>query len=367
MAARDIFLMTISQPDGSGVLHAFAGIRISVFDRGTTNLVTIYQRSTGASEGPAPETGSPDHTNPFTTGASGAVEFWANGPKEYDIKIEDTQAPTRIATRTMGWNAFAAAPGSVPSSMLAADGGLTLGTLGADILRQVTQIGEVIDWWCPVGYTGALPSGFEVCDGHQVTQHDFAGVAGAINVPDLRNRMILGAVPITVAQAGAGGINKPYAQGADQADTSAAAPGIGGSGGSNAGKNFAHGHGVPGVSHRHLVYNHTHPSGFWTGDHGHTGGSLFVTQHNRTFPYSGGSGEPAALANSVSGMGGGNTDAVGNIGVYGSSGGQGDFWSSGPDVAIDSATNSTTWTTDPGTDVRPRFYGLLKIMKVRRA
>jgi hypothetical protein len=367
MAARDIFQMTISQPDGSGVLHAFAGIRISVFDRGTTNLVTIYQRSTGASEGPAPETGSPDHTNPFTTGASGAVEFWADGPKEYDIKIEDTEAPTRIATRTMGWNAFAAAPGSVPTAMLATDAGLRLGTLGADILRQVTQIGQVIDWWRPAD-TVPLPGGFDICDGHQVPagSHDFP-VAGAINVPDLRNRMILGAVPATAGEAGTPGVFKPYAQGADQADTAAAAPGIAGTGGSNAGKNFAHGHGVPGVSHRHLVYNHTHPSGFYTGDHFHYPGNIYVSGHNRTFPYSGGSGEPAALANSVSSVAGGNTDAVGNIGVYGATGGQGDFWSSGPDVAIDTATNSTAWTADPGTDMRPRFYGLLKIMKVRRA
>ena len=365
--ARDIFQMTISQPDASGVLHAFAGIRISVFDRGTTNLVTIYQRSTGASEGPAPEAGSPDQTNPFSTGASGAVEFWANGPKEYDIKIEDTQAPTRIATRTLGWNAFAAAVGSVPTSMLASDAGLRLGTLAAEVLRQVTQVGQVIDWWRP-NDTVPLPSGFDICDGHQVPagSHDFP-IAGAINVPDLRNRMILGAVPATAGEAGAGGTYKPYAQGADQADTAAAAPGVGGTGGSNAPKNFAHGHGVPGVSHQHLVYNHTHPSGFYTGDHAHSPGSLYTYQHNRVFAPSYGSGEAAAFAESISGMGGGAVDAVGNLGVYGSTGGQGDFWSGTPNVSLNTATNSTSWTQDPGTDVRPRFYGLLKLMKVRRA
>lgn len=369
--ARDIFQMTISQPDASGVLHAFAGIRISVFDRGTTNLVTIYQRSTGASEGPAPEAGSPDQTNPFSTGASGAVEFWANGPHEYDIKIEDTQAPTRIATRTLGWNAFAAAVGSVPTSMLASDAGLKLGTLAAEVLRQVIQVGQVIDWWRP-NDTVPLPSGFDICDGHQVPagSHDFP-VGGAINVPDLRNRMILGAVPATTGEAGAGGVFKPYAQGADQADTAAAAPGIGGTGGSNAAKNFAHGHGVPGVDHVHLLPSHTHDgSSLYTGGHAHTGGSLYTYQHNRVFAPSYGSGEGAAFAESISGMGGGNTDAVGNIGVGGVVGYTGNYWSLGVQNgagALNTATNSTSWTQDPGTDVRPRFYGLLKLMKVRRA
>jgi hypothetical protein len=367
--ARDIFQMTVSQPDASGVLHAFAGIRISVFNRGTTNLVTIYQRSTGASEGPAPETGSPDHTNPFTTGASGSVEFWADGPKEYDIKIEDTQAPSRVATRTLGWNAFAAAPGSVPSSMLAADAGLALGVLSASVLRQVTQIGQVIDWWRP-NDTVPLPPGFDICDGHQVPagSHDFP-VGGAINVPDLRNRMILGAVPATTGEAGAGGVFKPYAQGADQADTAAAAPGIGGTGGSNAARDYSHGHAVAGVDHTHLTPDHLHGvGGLYTGEHYHTGGSLYVTGHSRVFNPQGGSAEVAAFANSVSGIGGGTTDWAGNIGIGGSTGAADrSLRTGGADRSLATATNSTTWTADPGTDVRPRFYGLLKLMKVRRA
>jgi hypothetical protein len=365
--ARDVFHMTVTTPvsvkattgPDINALQPLAGVSVAVYKRGTTTAVQIFQRPTGATEGPTPESACTGGPNPFTTGASGNVEFWADGAQELDVFIHDVTAPARITDRTIGWNPLGVAPGSLPSSILAQDGALALANMGADVLRQWTQIGQVIDWWRP-NDTVPIPPGFAVCDGSQIPagQHEFPGVAGAINVPDLRNRMILGADP-----------TKAQNTGANQGDTSADAPGIAGTGGSNAAKNFAHGHGVPGVDHLHTTPDHLHGVGsLYTGNHQHTGGSLYTSGHNRVFGPAYGGGEAAAFANSISGIGGGYVDVVGNIGIGGTTGASDrGLQTSGADRALATATNSTTWTANPGTDVRPRFFGLLKLMKVRRS
>ena len=159
--ARDVFQMTLSSryplidmpaptPDVEDVLQALEGIQVSVFKRGTTNPVdAIFQRPTGATQGPTPESGATGGPNPFTTGPSGNVEFWVDGPAEVDVFVHDTVGPARISDRTFGWNATAVGPQSQPTSMLAKDGGITLGSLAAEVKRQMAQIGEVIDWWRP--------------------------------------------------------------------------------------------------------------------------------------------------------------------------------------------------------------------------
>jgi len=354
--------MTIAQADATGALKALSGIQISVYQRDTTTPVQIFRARAGATQGPATEAGASGGPNPFITGATGQVEFWAEGPAELDIAIQDTQAPARITTRTMGWNALPAAFGSFPTAMLAGDASLGLGSLGTDVIRQTIQIGQVIDWWRP-NVNVPLPSGFEICDGHVVPagQHEFAGIlTSPVTLPDLRNVFILGA-----------DVTKGQAAGANQGNAGTDAPGIAGTGGSNAAKNFAHGHGVPGVDHAHLLPDHAHGVGsLYAGSHTHTGGSLYVTGHTRVFGPSYGGGEAGAFANSISGIGGGNVDYSGNLGIGGATAGSGNYWSYGAQngaAALNTATNSTTWTADPGSDVRPRFYGLLKLMKVRRS
>lgn len=235
--ARDIFQMTMELVDPtSGAMKPLAGIRIEVFQKDTTTPVNIYQRRTGATEGPAPETaGTNLATGAFTTGPTGAVEFWCDGPAERDIRITDTQGPARIPQRTMGWNFIPAAAASFPSSMLAADAGVSLGALSPAVMRQVHQIGEVIDWWRPQASV-PIPSGFEICDGRQIAagNHDFAGLgASNINLPDLRNKFILGAVASTLAEAGGGAAPwKAHGAGGTIGDAASDSPGIAGGGGS---------------------------------------------------------------------------------------------------------------------------------------
>lgn len=368
--ARDVFQMTLSSryplidmpaptPDVEDVLQALEAIQVSVFKRGTTNLVdAIYQRPTGATQGPTPESGATGGPNPFMTGPSGNVEFWVDGPAEVDVFIHDTIVPARISDRTFGWNATAVGPASLPTSMLAQDGGLALASLSAEIKRQLCQIGQVIDWWRPAA-TVPLPDGFVICEGQSIPagSHDFP-VAGAINVPDLRNRFILGADQ-----------TKAQATGANQGNASGDAPGVAGTGGSNAAKDLSHAHGVPTPSHTHTTYtpNHGHSVGsLYFGDHAHyislgtgteyqgalgrqTGGGT-CCQSGHTHPVSGWSG--GANSSAIGGAAGGADSLPGQT-------------SGPPSVSLATVTNSLTWTADPGTDMRPRFYGLLKLMKVK--
>lgn len=244
--ARDVFRMTlttpVTEPDlALPVLEPLSGIQVSVYKRGSTlasDLVQVFQRPTGTAEGPTPETGATGGPNPFTTGTTGHVEFWCNGPAELDVVIHDTQAPSRIPDRTFGWNVMPAAAGSLPTSALAQDGGLTLAALAADVKRQMCPVGQVIDWWRPAD-TVPLPPGFVICDGSSIAegQHDFP-VAGAINVPDLRNMFILGA-----------DATKARAQGANLGNAPTDAPGLAGTGGSMTHQLTATESGVPVHAH----------------------------------------------------------------------------------------------------------------------
>jgi len=302
------------------------------------------------------------------TSISGDIEFWADGPNELDVAIADTQAPSRITARTMGWNPQPAAPGSISTTMLAKDGALAIGSLGADVLRQTIQIGQIIEWWRPAD-TVPIPSGFELCDGHQVLagQHEFPGVAN-INVPNLINTFTLGADP-TKAQGTPANLGNSATDG----------PGIGGAGGSNGAKDFSHGHAVPGVDHVHYAT---------TPDHLHLVGSLYTGSH----AHGASSGTESAGVSTVQQLAGGplvlsrgnhthgvTVAASGNVGIGGSTGAADRslaHWTTGVyktaggatgAAQLNTATNSTTWTADPGGDVRPRFVGLLKIIKVRRS
>src|SRR4051794_40859941 len=106
--ARDLYETTIALPDATGVLKALTGVRVYVVPRGAqdlnASLVDIFVADTGVTRGPDQKAGATG-TNPFVTGASGSVRFWAEGPAEYDIVFEDTAAPARVADR-IGWNCW---------------------------------------------------------------------------------------------------------------------------------------------------------------------------------------------------------------------------------------------------------------------
>jgi microcystin-dependent protein len=115
---RDFYEATLGVPDAVTKAYiVYSGIRVRVYARGTTDLVTVYQRETGITEGPSPESGATGGPNPFFTSASGSVQFWCDAPGRYDIEISDTIVPARIGTRIIPWNAIAL--DGVPEASLA--------------------------------------------------------------------------------------------------------------------------------------------------------------------------------------------------------------------------------------------------------
>lgn len=347
--ARDLYETTVALPDATGVMKALSGVKVSVVPRGaqdlTASLVNVYASDTGVTRGPDPKSGATG-TNPMVTTASGAIRFWADAPYEYDLVFEDTQAPVRIADR-VGWNAIPAKAGSIPTIALAEDGGITQRMLSAAVVRQQVPIGAVIEWWRPPtgGIAVPVPDGFEVADGHAVSSHDFPGISGGISMPNLQNVFILGA-----------SVNKSDGAGADQGNAVTQGPGIRATGGSNAAKNLAHGHGVPLPQHYHNA------GALTTGGHSHAVATTAYESGSTVGPFVIGGGTLASNIHHTHDTYGG-TDGAGNLGV----GGNTDWVNNGDGLRLATATNSTTWNADPGVDFRPQFYGLLRIVKVRRA
>lgn len=342
--ARDIFQSTMAQPDGTGNLKALSGIQIEVFVAGTATRATIYQSGdvANSAEGPVPASGAVG-TNPFTTGATGAAEFYAKAGA-YEIEISDvTVSPPRITTRKFKWNALPADTGGVPANTLATDGTLPLAALAEEIMRQAVPIGAVIDWYRPSGSAITCPPGFVPCDGRPIADadHDF-DVAGTVNVPDLRNRFVIGAD--TPDRSHVGGSYVGDGTTGSNGNVATNSPGIRGEGGSNAAKNLTHTHGIP---------NHTHTGSGTTGGASirparATNGTYFANHSQNRYANSGYS--------AVDGLYEQDHDHPFNVTV-----------GSGTNASANPQTVNQNWTSDPGTDFRPLYYGLLKIMKVRRA
>jgi hypothetical protein len=375
--ARDYYETTIALPDATGAFKALSNVKVTLVPRNATDVagsaLNVYQTDQGVTTGPDPRSGATPQGKAFLTGTSGSVRFWADGPAEYDVVFEDQNVPARINDR-IPWNAVPAKAGSIPTSYLAADGGITQAMLAPLVVQQEVPIGAVIDWWRPAGTVNS-PDGFEICDGHQVNVHEFTGISGPINVPDLRNKFIIGA-----------SYNKTDGSGADQGDGPTQGPGIRGTGGTNAAFNLDHQHAVQGVQHIHQSY---------TPDHTHGAGTLYTGSHGHTVSASG-SGTTSAPINDVGSASGtaftraggnhqhnfsvsvsGSTNNVGNLGIAGSTAGQGQIasWTTNaynasgqqPANFLDSVTKgAVNWVSTPSSDFRPAFYGLLKIMKVRR-
>jgi hypothetical protein len=330
--ARDIYEKTMALADAQGAIKALAGIEVTVFEAGTTDLATIFQNRTGATQGPTPATGAVGGPNPFVTGPSGAVEFWADGPAEFDVKLHDTQVPVRVADRTKGWNAVPADTGSIPTSQLEEDGSLGLGHMSDEIFRQFIQIGEVIDWWRPAT-TVPVPTGFEICDGRQILEanHDFP-VAGNVNVPDLRNVFILGA-----------DASKSNGTGAASNDLATGGPGVGGSGGSQVHTLTAAQSGMPTHGHGHTLGTGTE-SADHTHGYSHSSSTAGANLNQGTGAFMGTFAFAGAVAQSTGGRSAAHTHGI-TGGISNATG-----------VSASSAHNNM-----------PRFVGLLKLIKVRHA
>jgi hypothetical protein len=303
--ARSQYSDTIMYVDGtSGDLKPANNARISVYAPGTTTIQTIYTtRSAGATQ-----------TNPFTTGSTGSVEFWAEWG-DYDIKIEDLNVPSRFGTKTIGWQSATGATGAIPFT-----------ALDAVTTRQILPIGSVIAWWRP-NNTVTIPTGFASCDGSVVTSgnHDF-GTGASITLPDLRNKFILGANSALADDAAA-----------TAGDAVGNAPGIRGTGASHA-RN---------IQHSHTVNNHTHtvenPLVLVSGE-------IYMRESNTM----NGAVHTDNPTNWVWDPSGSNVQAHTNQAF--------ERWF----ITSDGATPGTNNQLGSAQDIKPLYVGLLYIMKIKR-
>jgi len=97
-----------------------------------------------------------------------------------------------------------------------------------DLRLTILPVGFVVPWYRP-SLAVSIPSGFEVCDGSVVAEvdHDF-GAIGAVTLPDLRNRFLIGANAATAI--GTAGVAATHVN----IDAASGAPGPQGVGGQNA-------------------------------------------------------------------------------------------------------------------------------------
>src|SRR5436190_7965715 len=257
--ARACYTETICSVAGDGTLKALTGVSVTVKLRGESTLAMIFS--------------DPENddviTYPYLT-AGGLVEFWAD-VDTYEISYEDTANPKRIPDKTVFWDAVSAD-----------DKGISLRQMDDDVLRQGVPVGGMIEWWRPAPVGGSevpLPSGYEVADGRTIAAglHDFP-ISGSITLPDLRNLFILGA-DADPAKDGTNGVNGNLATNA---------PGVRGSGGSNAVKDLTHTHNSPAHGHGSSLsatsvdLSHTHGS---TGGVDVIGSSFDILNHDHPINY----------------------------------------------------------------------------------
>lgn len=253
-SARSNYRDVASMPEAvTARLLALANIEVHVLTPGADPAINASHVNIFGSRNPADLAPLPQ---PIVTDATGIINFWAE-PGEYDIFIHDRNAPARIADQRFGWSSLSPVDKGIPAGKIRDDAALDLAALSAVIMRQITPLGGVIDWWRPTSTydagagAGNPPPGYAVCDGSTIlaANHDF-GTGGSIVLPDLRNKFVLGA-DITRAD----GVIGPII-----ADGSGPAPGIRGAGGAHSWNQSAaqmpsHGHTGSGGGHTHSALN----------------------------------------------------------------------------------------------------------------
>lgn len=286
--ARNYFSYTVIKADqtlnaaGAAVLTSLADVTWDAYSlnaAGAATSATVYSaRSNGISS-----TGG-------VTSYNGVIEFWAE-PGEYKISISDPSS--RIGDQDIFWSSVSGQEGGIPGTKISNDNALIsnqiqdgaiatadIGALqvtnaklaadsvttakiadlqvtGTKIADNVLPLGSVIDWYRVTSGT-FVPTGWAVCDGslwNDIDNHMGASKAKLTtgNIPNLIGKVTVGA-RLTVASGGSGGAAD--GTGSTNGDAYANAPGIGGTGGSNAT--------IPGHGHAHTIAvstenSHTHP------------------------------------------------------------------------------------------------------------
>jgi hypothetical protein len=226
-------------------------------------------------------------------------------------------------------------------------------TITADKLDSAidtTRLGVVVAWFRP-SLSFAVPSKYHICDGSTLiesTDHDWTG-AGNVTIPDLRNKMILGA-----ATSGTGtGTGTPPAENAT---------------GGSMSTSLAHAHTV--ASHSHTVNSHAHSIGA-DGVHYHYYGADGGTLAPPTAPTG-----PTQESTANRGNNNYQTAAPGvpeafayqahtHYGNTSQDPGHSHGGTTGSSTASTTASSPATDSQLSTLDKRPSFVGLLYIIKVR--
>ena len=358
--ARDIYSNVITKAGAGGALAALANLQITVKETGTGTAATIYKGRVGAAQGPSAGSGAIG-VNPFTTGASGTVEFWADAG-EYELEIHDLISPPRVGDYTLGWNSIPAAVAGIPGDLISIDGRVPLAALSAQTVRQFAPLGTVEDWWRPFaafdagGGPGQPPPGYEIADGRTIpaANHDF-GTGSPLTLPNLRNAFVLGS-EISRADGQAAVVNSNLA---------ADGPGIGGAGG-------AHSISVALPPHKHGLgtlataaagsHSHGGATGSMNRNNPHSHFFAVAQQYEIRKGADGGAGQPPLFGgNTIGGTVATDVNHEHAIGLDGSHG----HTMTGQVGNVSGASGDSSFNAT-AQDLRPRYVGLLKIMKVKR-
>jgi hypothetical protein len=88
-------------------------------------------------------------------------------------------------------------PGSTNSGYESQTGRRTLYSVVSGLNYNDVPLGTIITWWRPTS-TISIPDGWAVCDGRTIAQADHSyPISGSITLPDMRNKMVVGADPAT--------------------------------------------------------------------------------------------------------------------------------------------------------------------------
>ena len=218
---------SLDSPDGAAQVQALAEAldNVAFDDQGTLRPAA---GATGGKRG--------DWFKNTSTGVVSRSDgtTWDDFIKATDTRLTDTRTPT--------------------------DGSVTEAKLAFAISSRLKQIGDVWMWYRPDA-AEPLPPGCVIPIGQTLSssEHAFASKVGqSVTLPDLRNKMILGA-NTAIADGTAPGAG----------DTAAQAPGVRGAAGSNALRDISHAHSITADgghshsisadgAHGHTTNSHTH-------------------------------------------------------------------------------------------------------------
>lgn len=237
--------------------------------------------------------------------------------------------------------------GSVNTNEIA-NGAVTLPKIDPNI----TPMGTVIAWYRPDS-SYSIPNYWAVCDGRAWSNIPNGWYVDNGNIPDLRNRFILGA-----AETGTGsGIGSP--------------PSIGLSGGSHT-SNFSHAHSIPAHSHGVSAHQHqinadgTHAHGFvtdvWDANNNVIGQTVTnLMQRTTAVPTASGFRQSAYVPDRNRGAAIGDNVNVDmqpmGLHAHGN-------WTVAAGSTTDTVSGQVSGSSLSTVDTRPRYVGLLYIMKV---